>query len=174
MADRSKARTRSRAKPKPAATAQKAQSLFSLSEEETEDLGRTLARSLVGGELVLLVGELGMGKTVFVRGMAAGLGIEPADVSSPSFTLIQHYRGGRLPLCHIDLYRLSSDEEIATLGIDEILGTETVVVVEWGERIPPFWRREAITVRFHDVGEGCRQIELRGKSEAAPKRKGDA
>jgi tRNA threonylcarbamoyladenosine biosynthesis protein TsaE len=148
--------------------------VYSLSEEETEDLGRTLARGLGGGELVLLVGDLGLGKTVFVRGMAQGLGIEPDDVSSPSFTLIQHYRGGRLPLAHIDLYRLSTDEEIGTLGLDEILASSAVVVVEWGDRLPPFLRRDAITVRFHDVGEGCRQIEVRGGAEAGRRRAGDA
>ncbi len=174
MADRPRARTRPRPKPKAAPATQAARAVFSLSEEETEDLGRTLARGLRGGELVLLVGDLGLGKTVFVRGMASGLGIEPRDVSSPSFTLVQHYRGGRLPLCHIDLYRLSTDEEIGTLGIDEILATDSVVVVEWGERLPPFWRKDAITVRFHDVGEGCRQIEVRGANEAPPKRRGDA
>jgi len=174
MADRSKTRARARPKKKTTAGAPATRTVFSLSEEETEDLGRALARGLRGGELVLLVGDLGLGKTVFVRGMATGLGIEPEDVSSPSFTLVQHYRGGRVPLCHVDLYRLSSDEEIGTLGIDEILATDAVVVVEWGERLPPFWRKDAITVRFHDVGEGCRQIELQGVGAAPTIRGGDA
>ncbi len=101
MAGRTKTRPRTRAPKKtatPAKTAQETRTVFSLSEEETADLGRSLARGLRGGELVLLVGDLGLGKTVFVRGMATGLGIEPADVSSPSFTLIQQYRGGRVPL----------------------------------------------------------------------------
>ena len=174
MADRSKTRQRGRERAKTPAAAPPARTVFSLSEEETEDLGRTLARGLRGGELVLLVGDLGLGKTVFVRGMATGLGIEPEDVSSPSFTLVQHYRGGRLPLTHVDLYRLSTDEEIGTLGLDELLASDAVVVVEWGDRLPPFLRRDAITVRFHDVGEGCRQIELRGGAEPARQRGGDA
>jgi len=174
MADRSKASARARSKTKAATSTPATRTVFSLSEEETQELGRSLARGLRGGELVLLVGDLGLGKTVFVRGMALGLGIEPEDVSSPSFTLVQHYRGGRVPLCHVDLYRLSSEEEIGTLGIDELLASDAVVAVEWGDRLPPFWRKSAITVRFHDMGEGCRQIELEGGGETTATRGGDA
>src|SRR5210317_1402642 len=90
----------------------KPRTVFSLSEDETADLGRTLARGMQGGELVLLEGELGLGKTVFARGIATGLGIAAEDVNSPSFTLIQEYSGGRLPMFHVDLYRLTSGEEI--------------------------------------------------------------
>jgi len=174
MAGRTKTRTRNRAVKKRPKNAPATRTVFSLSEEETMDLGRSLARGLRGGELVLLVGDLGLGKTVFVRGMAVGLGIEPEDVSSPSFTLIQHYRGGRVPLFHVDLYRLGTDDEIASLGLDEILAGDAVVVVEWGERLPPFWRRGAVTVLFHDVGEGCRRIELIGVGEAPQQPGGDA
>jgi tRNA threonylcarbamoyladenosine biosynthesis protein TsaE len=174
MAGRPRTRARGAAPKKAAKAEPRSRTVFSLSEEETAELGRSLARALRGGELVLLVGDLGLGKTVFVRGMAAGLGIEPADVSSPSFTLVQQYRGGRVPLYHVDLYRLSSDEEIATLGLDEILAGEGVVVVEWGERLPPFWRRGAIMAEFHDVGEGCRRIELLGSPGAPAERSGDA
>jgi tRNA threonylcarbamoyladenosine biosynthesis protein TsaE len=96
-------------------------------------------------------------------------------VTSPSFTLIQEYRGGRLLMYHVDLYRLTSDEEIATLGIEEILTDDAVVVVEWGERIPPRFRRDAIVVRFHDVGEDSRRIEVRGvEGETVEPRRGDA
>jgi tRNA threonylcarbamoyladenosine biosynthesis protein TsaE len=133
---------------------------FSLSEEETFELGRSLGRGLRGGELILLEGDLGLGKTVFVRGLAAALGVPPEDVSSPSFTLIQEYRGGRIPLYHVDLYRVDSPEEIGTLGVDEILSGNGVVAVEWGEKLPPYLQRNAVTVRFHDIGEGSRRVEF--------------
>ena len=80
--------------------------LFSLSEQETIEIGRTLGRGLHGGDLVLLEGELGLGKTVLAKGIAAGLGVDPDDVTSPSYTLVQEYEGGRVPLFHLDLYRL--------------------------------------------------------------------
>jgi len=149
--------------------------VFSLSEDETLELGRATARGLRGGELVLLVGDLGLGKTVFARGMALGLGIAAEDVSSPSFTLIQEYGGGRLTLFHVDLYRINTEEDLATLGLEEILDSNAVVVVEWGEKLPAHQRRDAIVVRFHDVGEGSRRIEVipRREPERA-ERRGDA
>jgi tRNA threonylcarbamoyladenosine biosynthesis protein TsaE len=138
----------------------KLRTVYSLSEDETCDLGRAVARQFEGGELLLLEGDLGLGKTVFARGVALGLGISAAAVNSPSFTLVQEYRGGRLPMFHVDLYRINDPEEVGTLGLDEILGSGAVVVVEWGEKLPPFYRRDSLTVRFHDVGEGARRIEL--------------
>src|SRR5216684_8872839 len=81
-------------------------SLTTHSEEETADAGRELARTLGPGSIVLLSGVLGAGKTAFVRGIAEGLGIDPAEVTSPTFTIVQKFRGGRLPLYHVDLYRL--------------------------------------------------------------------
>jgi tRNA threonylcarbamoyladenosine biosynthesis protein TsaE len=134
--------------------------VFSLSDDETLELGRTVARGLRGGELILLEGDLGLGKTVFAKGIAAGLGIAPEDVTSPSFTLVQEYAGGRFPMFHVDLYRLEDPEELATIGIDEVLSGGGVVVVEWGERLPPYLRRGAIRVSFHDIGEGSRRIEI--------------
>src|SRR6188474_2309044 len=89
------------------------------SEGETAAVGRSLAAALVPGSVVLLWGELGAGKTAFVRGLAEGLGIDPEAVSSPTFTLVQEYRGGRLPLYHVDLYRLQSIE-VGDLGLDEL------------------------------------------------------
>jgi tRNA threonylcarbamoyladenosine biosynthesis protein TsaE len=134
--------------------------VYTLSEEESYELGRSIGGSLSGGELLLLQGELGLGKTVFARGVAAGLGIAPEDVSSPSFTLVQEYRGGRVPMFHVDLYRLRDDEEIATLGLDEILDTGGVTVVEWAEKLPLRYRRQGVAIRFHDLGEGSRRIEV--------------
>lgn len=159
----------------PGAAAPGPRTVFSLSEEETVDLGRGLGRALKGGELVLLQGDLGYGKTVFVRGVAAALGIPPEEVSSPSYTLVHEYKGGRIPMFHIDLYRLDTpEEEVGALGIEEILAAGGVILVEWGEKLPPFLRRRATTVRFHDVGEGSRRIEILAESTTAAKPRGDA
>jgi tRNA threonylcarbamoyladenosine biosynthesis protein TsaE len=105
------------------------------SEEETVAVGRELASTLQSGDVVLLVGDLGAGKTAFVRGLAEGLGVEPSDVSSPTFTLIQEYRGGRVKLVHVDLYRLNDAREIEDLGLDE-LGASAILVIEWAEKLP--------------------------------------
>ncbi len=149
--------------------------IFTLSEEETCDLGRSLARGLKGGELILLEGDLGLGKTVLARGIATGLGVAPVDVSSPSFTLVQEYRGGRLPVFHVDLYRVNDiSEEMGTLGIEEILTTGGVVVVEWGDKLPPHLRRGATVIRFHDQGEGSRRIEILSEPRTPVRRLGDA
>jgi tRNA threonylcarbamoyladenosine biosynthesis protein TsaE len=149
--------------------------VFSLSEEETQELGRSVGRALKGGELVLLEGDLGHGKTVFARGVAAGVGIPPEEVSSPSFTLVHEYRGGRVPFFHVDLYRLERpDEEVGALGVEEILAAGGVVLVEWGDKLPPFLKRGAIAVRLHDVGEGSRRIEIQMEPKSVPRPRGDA
>jgi tRNA threonylcarbamoyladenosine biosynthesis protein TsaE len=107
-------------------------------EEETAALGREFARMLQPGAVVLLSGDLGAGKTAFVRGMAEGLGADPGDVSSPTFTLIQEYRGGRLLLHHVDLYRLAP-KEVDDLGLDELTFGSGVTAIEWPDRLPrPF------------------------------------
>lgn len=138
-----------------------ANTTFSLSEQETYELGMRLAGTLKGGELVVLEGDLGLGKTVFARGIAASLGVVPEDVTSPSFTLVQEYSGGRLPMFHVDLYRLNDDpQEIESLGLDDLLDAGGVVVVEWGEKLPAHVREHAIAIRFHDMGEGSRKIEI--------------
>ena len=105
------------------------------SESETAAAGRELAATLGPETAVLLFGDLGAGKTAFVRGLAEGLGADPSDVSSPTFTLIQEYRGGRLPLLHVDLYRLDDSREIDDLGLEE-LGSGGVVAIEWAEKLP--------------------------------------
>lgn len=104
------------------------------SEEETADVARALAGTLQRGAVLLLSGQLGAGKTAFVRGLAAGLGIDPEEVSSPTFTLVHEYRGGRLTLYHADLYRL---EKTATeaLGLDEKAVAEGVLAIEWPDRL---------------------------------------
>ncbi len=126
------------------------------SESGTSAAGERLARVLGAGDVVLLFGELGAGKTAFVRGLARGLGAEPEDVSSPTFTLVQEYRGGRLPLFHVDLYRLEP-AEIADLGLDEMIEGDGVVAIEWADR----WRdrpNDAIEVTIRDAGDNRRTI----------------
>ncbi len=111
------------------------QSITTRSEIETAAAGRDLAPSLSAGCTVLLFGDLGAGKTAFVRGLAEGLGIPPGEVSSPTFALIQEYRGGRLPLFHADLYRLNDAREVEDLGLGEI-AAEGVLAIEWAEKLP--------------------------------------
>jgi tRNA threonylcarbamoyladenosine biosynthesis protein TsaE len=105
------------------------------SEAETAAAGRALASRLAAGSTVLLIGDLGAGKTAFVRGLAEGLGVPASEVSSPTFTLMQEYRGGRVPLFHVDLYRLNDPREIEDLGLDEI-AADGVLAIEWAERLP--------------------------------------
>jgi len=105
------------------------------SQEETAGVGRRLASQLQPGSVLLLIGDLGAGKTALVRGLAEGLGVAPEDVSSPTFTLMQEYRGGRVPLIHVDLYRLDEAREIDELGLEE-LGEGSVLAIEWAEKLP--------------------------------------
>jgi tRNA threonylcarbamoyladenosine biosynthesis protein TsaE len=105
------------------------------SEEETAAVGRELAATLSAGDVLLLSGDLGAGKTAFVCGLAEGLGIKRDEVSSPTFTLIQEYRGGRLTLFHVDLYRIEDPREFDELGLDEI-AEDGVLAIEWAERLP--------------------------------------
>ena len=132
------------------------------SEGETADVGRELASTLVPGATILLFGDLGAGKTAFVRGLAEGLGLDAADVSSPTFTLIQEYRGGRLSLLHVDLYRLNDAREIDELGLEE-LGSGAVVAIEWAEKLPRA-PEDPITVRIEHGDGDTRRITLIGNS----------
>ena len=129
------------------------------SEEETRLAGETLAAGLRPGDVVLLRGDLGMGKTVFARGLAAGLGVDPAEVRSPSFTLVNPYRG-RVPVYHIDLYRIDKPADLDELGLEEILGGDGVAVVEWAERLGSYGTREHVEVRIEDRGGSERRITV--------------
>jgi tRNA threonylcarbamoyladenosine biosynthesis protein TsaE len=127
------------------------------SEQETFAIGKTLAETLQPGTFVLLHGELGAGKTAFVRGVAAGLGANPDDVSSPTFVLIQHYKG-RMPLTHVDLYRLDSAAAVDDLGLEE-MASGGVVAIEWAERLPRSLDG-SVTVRIDDLGDDRRQVRI--------------
>lgn len=107
---------------------------------------------------MLLLGDLGAGKTAFVKGLAEGLGLDTRDVSSPTFTIVQEYRGGRLPLVHVDLYRLADPREIDDLGLEE-LGESAALAVEWAERLPRA-PAGAITVRLEHGDGDTRTITI--------------
>ena len=128
------------------------------SERETEAVGRDLGLALETASVVLLFGDLGAGKTAFARGLAEGLGASSTDVSSPTFTLIQEYRGGRLPLLHVDLYRLDDPREIDDLGLDE-LGSGGVLAIEWAQRLPDP-PRDSIRVSIEHAGDTERRITI--------------
>lgn len=127
------------------------------SEEQTAAVGERLAGNLGPGDVVLLFGDLGAGKTAFVRGLARGLGASGDDVSSPTFTLVQEYPG-RIQLFHVDLYRLEP-AEVDDLGLDELVAGDGVVAIEWAER----WKGrpdDVVEVGIEDLGEDTRRIRI--------------
>jgi tRNA threonylcarbamoyladenosine biosynthesis protein TsaE len=128
------------------------------SQDETERLAQTLADGLGPGAVLRLIGPLGAGKTAFVRGLARGLGIDPDDVSSPTFTLIHEYRGGRLRLFHADLYRLGS-AAAEDLGLDELGVRDGVLAIEWPDRLTHEFGG-AIDVTLEVVDETTRKIDV--------------
>ena len=129
------------------------------SEEETVELGRHIAVALPRRAVVLLIGNLGAGKTTLAKGIVSGLGAaEPEEVSSPTFTLIHEYGGGSV--YHIDLYRLDRPEEVATLGLDEIFDRDAVALVEWGERFPDLMPARRIEIWLQAISEDKRKIHL--------------
>ena len=128
------------------------------SEDETRAIASAFAKQLQAGAVILLSGDLGAGKTAFVRGLAEGLLINTDEVTSPTFTLVHEYRGGRLPLIHVDLYRLDR-ADLDEIGLDQDLAASGVIAVEWAERmsraIPG-----AIPITITDLGGDRRQIEI--------------
>jgi tRNA threonylcarbamoyladenosine biosynthesis protein TsaE len=129
-----------------------------VSEAETEQVGEALGRRIAPGSVVLLHGDLGAGKTAFVRGLARGAGVSPDDVSSPTFTIVQEY-AGRMTVYHVDLYRLSP-AEIDDLGLDDLIDSGGVVAIEWADRWPGRPRR-AIEVHIEHSGGDARRIDIR-------------
>jgi len=126
---------------------------------ETRDAGHALAHELKAGDVVLLYGDLGAGKTTFVKGMALALGIAEREVISASFTIIAEYESTP-PLYHIDLYRLERPEDLEAVGLYEYLGTNGIAVVEWADRLPPGEVEGAITVRIGFLDDDVREIEV--------------
>ncbi len=134
----------------------RAQTFQTNSEEETIEFGRKLAKSLPSKCVVLLIGNLGAGKTTLAKGIVEGLGAAPPDeVSSPTFTLIHEYSAN---VYHIDLYRLETAEEVATLGLDDLFDRDAVVLIEWGERFPELMPQDRIEVRIETLDDDARRL----------------
>jgi tRNA threonylcarbamoyladenosine biosynthesis protein TsaE len=133
-------------------------------EAETVALAAELARAFRGGEVILLSGELGAGKTAFVRGLAGGLGVEPDDVSSPTFVLLTSHPG-RLTLHHADLYRLRGDGDDYELGLRELPGPRGVLAVEWAERLSEVPWPRPLRVYLDHAGEDARRIRIEGSEK---------
>ena len=130
------------------------------SEEETIAVGQALAGGLPPCSIVLLVGDLGTGKTTLAKGIVEGLGVATAeDVSSPTFTLIHEYGEDRKAY-HVDLYRLQSAKEAYSLGLEELFERDAVILVEWGERFPDLWPSGHFEVRLKWLGESSREIRV--------------
>lgn len=128
---------------------------------ETEALGQKLAQKLQGGEVIAFTGDLGAGKTAFTRGLARGLGITDR-VTSPTFTIVNEYEGGRLPLFHFDMYRLSSSDELYDIGWEDYLARGGVCAVEWSEIVEDALESDAIRVDIKNDGDDCRSITITG------------
>ena len=134
---------------------------YSASEQETEAIGREMAQRLAPGAVVAFTGDLGAGKTAFVRGMAQGLGISQR-VTSPTFTIVNEYEGGRLPLFHFDLYRLGDPEELFDIGWEDYLARGGVCAVEWSENVAGALEDEPIRVDIRrGAHDGQRMISIR-------------
>jgi tRNA threonylcarbamoyladenosine biosynthesis protein TsaE len=127
--------------------------------EATEALGRALAGKLVAGDVVALFGELGMGKTTLARGVIGGLGHE-GDVGSPTFPIVQTYEELRIPLWHVDLYRIEDPDEALELGLDEARA-DAALIVEWPERLGGMLWHDALQLHLVGAGEGGRSLTAR-------------
>jgi tRNA threonylcarbamoyladenosine biosynthesis protein TsaE len=132
------------------------------SAEETIAFGRTLAELLTPPKLVLLRGDLGAGKTTLVKGIAAGFGAaEEEDVTSPTFTLVHEYHGPRANLYHIDLYRIDTQRELETLALDDLRAeSNSILLIEWGEKFPRFLRERDVEISLERDGESGRRIQI--------------
>lgn len=134
---------------------------ISCSPEETEKIGFSLGSRLRGGEVIAYKGGLGMGKTCFTRGLASGLGYK-GEVTSPTFALINEYLGGRLPLYHFDMYRVSGWEDLYSTGFFDYLEQGGVIAAEWSENIENALPENTITVTFDRLGDEKREIIISG------------
>ena len=131
------------------------------STEETIALGRSLASLLAPPKLVLLRGDLGAGKTTLVKGIAAAFeAASEEDVTSPTFTLVHEYRGPRANLYHIDLYRVDTSRQLETLGLDDLIAENSILLIEWGEKSPRFERERDIEITLDRLGEQDRRIRV--------------
>ena len=131
------------------------------SPEETITFGRELASLLAPPKIVVLRGDLGAGKTTLVKGIAEGFNAASQDdVTSPTFTLIHEYRGPSATLYHIDLYRIDTQRELETLGLDDLMTDNSVLLIEWGEKFPRFERERDLEIALERVSENQRKIKV--------------
>ncbi len=131
------------------------------SAEETIAFGRTLTRLLAPPKLVLLRGDLGAGKTTLIKGIAAAFeAASEDDVTSPTFTLVHEYRGPLANLYHIDLYRVDTPRQLETLGLDDLIAEDSVLLIEWGEKFSRFVRDRDVEISLERVGENDRKIQV--------------
>ena len=133
--------------------------------EDTQALGERLGRTLGSGDVVGLIGELGAGKTCFVQGLVRGLGVT-ARATSPTFVLVNEYRG-RVPVHHVDVYRVDSLAELLALGLPELFASAGVTIVEWADKLLSLLPQDAILVRITGVGDEPRQIMIERPDTAA-------
>ncbi len=127
--------------------------------EETISLGKEIGASCVGGEVFLLLGDLGAGKTCLSQGIAKGLGVK-TKVNSPTFNIMKIYEGKKLSLCHIDAYRLDSGHDLTMIGLDDYLNRKNlVVIIEWAEKVKDIWPKKKIKIEIKTIKDG-RQIKV--------------
>ena len=128
---------------------------------ETIAFGRSLASTLAPPKLVLLRGELGAGKTTLVKGIAEGFqAAKEEDVTSPTFTLVHEYRGPQVNVFHIDLYRVDTPRQLETLGLDDLMADNAILLIEWGEKFPRFVRERNVEIALESLGENERKITI--------------
>src|SRR6059058_1206344 len=131
------------------------------SPEETIALGRELASQLAPPKLVILRGDLGAGKTTLVKGIAEGFqAAEGEDVTSPTFTLVHEYHGPSVNLFHIDLYRVDTERQLLTLGLDDLLDANNILLIEWGEKFERFRQERDVEITIRRAGESGREISV--------------
>jgi tRNA threonylcarbamoyladenosine biosynthesis protein TsaE len=135
------------------------------STSETIRIGKRIGRLLKAGDVVALVGELGAGKTQFIKGLAAGVGIgNPTYISSPSFTLINEYPG-KIPFYHVDLFRLKREKEAEELALEDYFQGGGITAIEWADKIPSFLPKEMFSIHIAYTGKNTRSIEMIGKGK---------
>ena len=135
------------------------------SAEETTELGRQLSAQLKPGRIVLLRGDVGAGKTTMVKGIAEGFqAAKPDDVTSPTFTLIHEYRGPEVTLCRIDLYRIDTQRELDTLALDDLMTTQSILLIEWGEKFARFAKERDVEIAIEHHGADDRVVTVKSQN----------
>lgn len=136
------------------------QTIKTFSDEETEQFGENLAESLSAGSVIALTGDLGAGKTAFTRGLARGLGYK-GRVTSPTFTIVNEYLGGKYPLFHFDMYRLGSSDELYDIGFDDYLSQGGICAIEWANNVDDALPSGTINIKISRISDNERLIEIK-------------